>query len=444
VLFTVALALQGSTSASAESLVEALVSAYSTNPSLRSDRARQRGTDEAIPQALSGWRPTVTARGSIGHSWSDSNVTTRYSHTPGSLSIELAQPIFRGFKTINSTKSAEASVEAGKQKLVDVEQNIIFQALQAYMDVLRDEQILDLRRQNQGALQQQVNDASARYKVGEITRTDVAQAKARAAGAIAATASARAELEASKASYLKIIGHAPGKLKYPKTRQLPKSLDEAQSIALEINPGILGAAFVEQSARFDVDVAKGDLLPELSIVGSATANTSPEAGVKRSQSASVQGVLSVPLYEAGLVYSRVRQSKQLASQRKLDVIVEGRRVRESVSNAWNSLEAARQSIVASGAQVSASKLALDGVRKEYQVGSRSTLDVLNAQSELIAARVTQVSAEHDRVVASFLLLNAIGLLTARQLDLPVAYYDADENTQKVRGKWAGTGADTVE
>ncbi len=440
----VATALQGVAPASAETLVEALVSAYGTNPTLRADRARQRGTDEAIPQALSGWRPIVTARGSVGETWSDSNVAKSSEHTPASLAIELTQPIFRGFKTINATKSAQASVEAGKQRLIGVEQNVIFEALQAYMDVLRDEQILNLRRQNQGALQQQVNDATARYKVGEITRTDVAQARARAAGALAATVGAKADLESSIASYIKIIGHAPGKLKYPKTRQLPKSLDEAQSIALEVNPGILGAAHVEQSANFDVEVVKGDLLPALSVVASGTASDSPQVGVRHSQSASVEGVLVVPLYEAGSVYSRVRQSKQLASQRRLDVVVEGRRVRESVSNAWFSLEAARQSIVASGAQVSASKLALDGVRKEYQVGSRSTLDVLNAQSELIAAKVTQVAAEHDRVVASFLLLNAIGLLTARQLDLPVAYYDADENTLKVRGKWAGTGADTVE
>jgi outer membrane protein len=430
--------------ASAETLVEALVSAYATNPTLKAEQARQRGTDEEVPQALSGWRPTVTARGSLGQSWSDTNVAKSSSYTPLSVTISLSQPVFRGFKTINGTKSAEASVEAGRQRLLAVEQSVIFQALQAYMNVLRDRQIVGFRQQNLNALRQQLQDVTARFAVGEVTRTDVAQSRARVAGALAGKSSAMANLASSVASYVKIIGHAPGTLKYPIIARLPRSLDQAQSIAQEINPSILGAAYIERSAGFDVEVAKGDLLPEFNLAASATASLDPQQSVDHSHSASIEGVLSVPIYEAGQVYSRVRQSKQLASQHKLEVIAEGRRVRESVSNAWNNVEAARESIHASKAQVAANELALDGVRKEYQVGSRSTLDVLNAQSELVSARITLVSAEHDRVVAAYLLLSSVGTLTARDLNLPAAYYDADENYLNVRGKWIGAGAETVQ
>jgi outer membrane protein len=423
-----------------ETLVEALVSAYQTNPTLQAEQARQRGTDEQVPQALSGWRPSITANGSLRQSWSDTSVTKSSSNTPGSMTIALSQPIFRGFKTVNGTKAAEASVAAGKQKLLGVEQSVMFQALQAYMNVLRDQQIVGLRQVNLKVLGKQVEDTKARFAVGEVTKTDVAQSRARAAGALASNASATANLASSIANYVKIVGHAPVALKYPTTARLPRSLDAAQAIAEETNPDLLSAVDVEESARYDIEVAKGDLLPVLSLSVAATVSINPQQGVDRSHSLSLEGVLDVPIYEAGQVYSRVRQSKQLACQRRLEIIIEGRRVRESVSNAWHNWEAARESIIASKALVTANELALDGVRKEYQVGSRSTLDVLNAQSELVSARISLVSAQHDEIVAAYLVLNSVGILTAHDLNLPVNYYDADENYLNVRGKWIGTDA----
>jgi TolC family type I secretion outer membrane protein len=434
----------GAGQVSAESLVDAMVSAYTNNPALRAERARQRGTDELVPQALSGWRPTVSAEGSASRTWSDSDVTHKTDGDPKSVTIGLSQPVFRGFKTINGTKSAEANVEAGKQNLLAVEQNTLFQAIQAYMNVIRDRQIVGLRQKNVDVLKKQLNAADERFKVGEITRTDVAQSRARVSGAQSNVASAKATLAASVANYLNIVGHEPGSLRYPRLAKLPSSLEQAQATATEINPNILAAAYVAEAATFDTEVVKGDLLPEAELQASATHTDDPQTGVEHSDSARVEGILTIPLYEAGRVYSSVRQAKQVASQRRLEVIQAGRSVRESVSVSWNNLNAARAIIRSAKEQVSAAELALDGVNQEYLVGSRTTLDVLDAESEVFAARITLVSAERDQIVAAYQILGSIGRLTARDLALPVEYYDADENYLNVRGKWIGTGADTIE
>ena len=444
VLLASAALVVGAGQVSAESLVDAMVSAYTGNPSLKAERARQRGTDEQVPQALSGWRPAVTSEGSISNVWSDSNTGPSTEVSPMSVSIGLSQPIFRGFKTINGTKAAEANVEAGRQGLLAIEQDILFQAIQAYMNVIRDRQIVGLRQKNVSVLQKQLTAADERFKVGEITRTDVAQSRARVSGARSNVASARASLAASVANYINVVGHDPGKLKYPKLAKLPRSLAEAQAAAEEINPNILSAAYVEEASRFNTEALKGDLLPAVDLAASATMTDNPSAGVGSSESARIEGVLTIPLYEAGRVYSSVREAKHVASQRRLEVIQAGRAVRESVSISWNNLIAARETIRSAKEQVSAAELALDGVRQEYFVGSRTTLDVLDAEGEVVNARITQVSAERDQIVAAYQILGSIGRLTARDLALPVDYYDAEENYLNVRGKWIGTGADTIE
>ena len=434
----------GAGQASAETLVQAMVSAYSGNPTLQAERARQRGTDELVPQALSGWRPTVNTEGSIARVWADSSGEPSSENDPKSVAIGLSQPIFRGFKTINGTKAAEANVEAGKQGLLAIEQDILFQAIQAYMNVIRDRQIVGLRQQNVGVLQKQLTAADERFKVGEITRTDVAQSRARVSGAQSSVASATATLAASVANYINIVGHKPGSLKYPKLAKLPRTLEQAQAAASEINPNILAAAYVEEASAYNIEVVKGDLLPAASLDASAQFNDNPQDGTSRSETARIEGVLTIPLYEAGRVYSSVREAKHVASQRRLEVIQAGRSVRESVSISWNNLVAAREIIRSAKEQVSAAQLALDGVRQEYFVGSRTTLDVLDAETEVVNARIALVSAERDQIVAAYQILGSIGRLTARDLSLPVDYYDANENYLNVRGKWFGTGADTIE
>jgi outer membrane protein len=434
----------GAGQVSAETLIEAMVSAYSGNPTLQAERARQRGTDELVPQALSGWRPTVNTEGSIGNVWSYSSGVSGSENDPKSVAIGLSQPIFRGFKTINGTKAAEANVEAGKQSLLAIEQDILFQAIQAYMNVIRDRQIVGLRQQNVGVLQKQLTAADERFKVGEITRTDVAQSRARVSGAQSSVASANATLAASVANYINVVGHKPGSLKYPRLAKLPRNLEAAQAAAMEINPNILAAAYVEEASNYNIDVVKGDLLPSASFDASASFNDNPADGTSRSESARIEGVLTIPIYEAGRVYSSVREAKHVASQRRLEVIQAGRSVRESVSISWNNLAAAREIIRSAKEQVSAAQLALDGVRQEYFVGSRTTLDVLDAETEVVNARISLVSAERDQIVAAYQILGSIGRLTARDLSLPVEYYDADENYLNVRGKWFGTGADIIE
>jgi TolC family type I secretion outer membrane protein len=434
----------GTGQVSAETLIEAMVSAYSSNPTLQAERARQRSTDELVPQALSGWRPTVNTEGSIAKVWADDNASPSSENDPKSVAIGLSQPIFRGFKTINGTKAAEANVEAGKQSLLAIEQDILFQAIQAYMNVIRDRQIVGLRQQNVNVLRQQLNAADERFKVGEITRTDVAQARASLSEAQSNVASANATLAASVANYINVVGHKPGSLKYPRLAKLPRNLEAAQAAASEINPNILAAAYVEEASNYNIEVVKGDLLPSASLDASATFNDNPSNGISRSENARIEGVLTIPLYEAGRVYSSVREAKHVASQRRLEVIQAGRSVRESVSISWNNLAAAREIIRSAKEQVSASVLALDGVRQEYLVGSRTTLDVLDAETEVVTARIALVSAERDQIVAAYQILGSIGRLTARDLSLPVEYYDADENYLNVRGKWFGTGADIIE
>lgn len=437
-----------------ENLPDAWAAAYETNPTLRAARAGQRATDENVPQALSGWRPQVAVQGEL--SWEhvktnnvqvgDDFIDSADQTNPASIAIGLSQPLFQGFKTVEGTKQAQASVQAGRQDLLATEQQVLFDATQAYMDVWRNRRVVSLRQKNVQVLQEQLRAAQERFDVGEVTRTDVEQARARLALSQATLAAARADLAASIATYTKVIGQAPGTLNYPKITKLPKRLDEAISIANETNPNILAAAFVEESAEHAVKVARGDLLPSLSLEASAAYDVDDLSDDKpvKTELFTVGAVLNVPLYEAGLVYSQVRQAKQIASQRRIQVIEVARAVREVVVTAWSSLEAARQSIVANKAQVAANVLALDGVRQEYLVGSRTTLDVLDAEAELVESQVLLADSERDQILAAYQLVSSIGRLTARDLELKVQYYDPIENYRDVRDKWIGTGVQTVE
>lgn len=433
--------------ASAENLIDAFAGAYQGNPTLRAERARLRAIDEQVPQALSGWRPTITANGTQSRNWSDTPNAKANHFGATNLSISLNQPIFRGFKTVEGTKVAEANVRAERQQLLGVEQTVLFNAVQAYMNVVRDRQILSLRQKNVGFLKQQLTASNARFSAGELTRTDVAQSRASLSGAQASVAVANANARASEANYLNIVGRKPGKLTAAHVAKRPSSLAAALDIAQETNPSILAAAQVVEAAEHTINVIQGDLLPTLSLQAQAAYNyntTKVFAGGSNSQeSAVVEGVLSVPIYEGGRVYSAVRQAKQTASQNRIQVIGAVRSVRENVTVAWNNLTATGQSLSSVGVQVSAANLALDGVRQEYLVGSRTTIDVLNAQQALLTAQISQVNAQHDQVVASYQLQQAIGHLTAENLGLR-RIYDPTANYNVVRNKWIGLSAQTVE
>jgi TolC family type I secretion outer membrane protein len=428
----------------AETLPDALLKAYRSNPELQAARARQRGTDELVPIAKSGWRPTVIARGTATQTWSDTTNTPADSRQSLSLNIELSQPVFRGFKTVEGIKSARDQVRAGQQELLGVEQNILLRAVAAYMAVVRDQRLLGLRQQNVSNLQKQVRAAVARFEAGEVTTTDVSQSRARLASAEAGVAVAKANLKSSAASYEAVVGMKPGKLAKAHAADTPDTLDAALQHAKEINPSILQATSLFDASLHDIEVAKGDLLPEISLQATGNLTLNPARGINQSESATISGVVTVPIYQGGREYASVRQAKQAASEKQITIVTATRSVRQQVTSAWHVLAASRESIVAAQAQVSAAQKALDGINQEYLVGSRSTIDVLNAEQELLNARINQVAAEHDRIVASYQLQASIGRMTARNLGLPGPYYDAEEHYQSVKDKWIGLDAETVE
>ena len=438
--------------ASAENLVDALSAAYQSNPDLMTQRAQQRATDEQVPQALAGWRPTVTAQGTYSAVRSRANIETPAgasltAHSrPLTGSVTLSQNLFAGGRTVNSTAQAEHAVEAGQNSLLSAEQTILLNAVASYMDVIRDQGVVDLNKSNVEVLKRQLEATQDRFRVGELTRTDVAQSEARLSGSKTSLRQAEAQLTASRASYEKIVGHAPADLAKPApAANLPQSEDQARAYAERNNPDLKAARASEAASRSAVSVAKGALLPTFDVQAQYQYARDPSSSalsstaVRSSDESSLMGVLTIPLYQSGSEYSKVRAAKEQASAALMQIASVQRLVDEAVRDAWEQLRAARSNIISSQEQVKANEIALEGVKQEEQVGSQTTLDVLNAEQELLNARVALVSAERDEVVAAYNLLAATGQLTARQLQLPVKYYDPQVNADDVRDKWIGFG-----
>ena len=451
---------------SAESLSGALLEAYRKNPTLNAARAGQRATDELVPQALSGWRPTVTAQGSVAQNWTNTSTPatqgTDFTTTPPTpisvanqtylrpttetYSILLRQPLFRGFRTTENTRIAEAQVKGGQQQLLVTEQSVLLNGVQAYLDVIRDRRTLQLRQQNLVVLNDQLKASNARFKAGELTRTDVAQSQAGVATAKAALAGTVAQLRASEATFEQIIGHKPGKLAAAPAARAPASLDQAMDIAHETNPQILAAGQAVIAAEHGVGTAFSGLLPQADLTGTYTYQAQQNGvnsnALSRSDLA-VAGTLTVPIYEAGLAYSQVRAAKQKASQSRISVIDTTRQVRQAVATSWAAYSSSKQAVQSSATSVSASQIAYDGTKQEYQVGSRSTIDVLNAEQTLLNAQISDVSLKHDLILVSYRLQASIGHLTGRHLHLGTPY-DPTQNYNEVHYKWIGTKADVLQ
>lgn len=431
------------TTSHAQSLNEALATAYKNNPSLAAQRAALRATDEGVPQALAGWRPTVTLTSEAGKLYQDfqpaSSTARDDTITPMSVGVAVSQPLYRGGRTEAQVANAEALVQAGRQDLVSVERKVLQDGVTAYMDVLRDQAVVDLTRNNEQVLRRQLEATRERFRVGEITRTDVAQAESRLSRATADRISSEGLLISSRAVFARIVGEQPGKLvPPPPLPPLPASEQEALSMSEQENSDLQGALFRELAAKHDVRVSSGSLLPTVSLNGSLNKADEQSRAQFLTDTAKATVNVSVPLYEAGSVYSQTRQKKQLFNQRRLQVDEQRRSVRQQVVQAWENLTTARSNIVARKAQVQAARIALDGVQQEAEVGSRTTLDVLDAEQEYLDAQVAQVRAERDEYVAGFNLLSASGRLTARNLGLAVELYDPTENFNRVREKWFGS------
>ena len=442
-----ALAVLPAAEASAQTLREALATAYANNPTLQAARARLRATDENVPIALSGWRPVITLQGQYGYA--DGTQTsapgffgrtrTDIERNPLSGSATFNQPIYRGGRTVASTRRAETQVLAERANLLATEQTVLGDAVNAYVTVIQNQEVLRLTTNNVRVLERQLQAARDRFRVGEITRTDVAQAEARLERARSERSRADGDLQTARAQYQRLIGEAPRALVPPQPlRPIANSGEEAARLAEANNPNVLRARFDEQAAIHNVDVIFGELLPTASIQGSISRNDDSATRDTRNTGSQVLAVVSVPLYQGGQEHARVRQAKQEAL-RAQEVLAEVRRqVVDNARRAWETLQATRAEVTARTAQIRANEIALDGVQREALVGSRTTLDVLNAEQELLDARTALVRSTRDYVIATYALAASAGRLTARDLQLPVQLYDPIENYDAVRNRWFGT------
>jgi outer membrane protein/adhesin transport system outer membrane protein len=438
----VGLALSGAglQPAAAESLSDALSMAYNSNPTLLAQRAQLRATDETLPEARSGWLPIVTADGDVGAATVDSSVSGQQDLNPLSYGLSLSQPLYSGGRTVAGVSRARNLIMAQRALLQSVEQTVLLEAATAYIDVLRDTVVLELNTNNEQVLRRELNATEDRYRVGELTLTDVAQAKARLAGAVAARIRAQGDLEASRAEYTRVIGKMPESLSLPPpVAGLPANLQETLNALQDDNPDLIAARFEAQAATDDIALARGDLLPTLSLDGRVAHNEENSAPGVDTDSASITAQLTIPLYQAGGPSARVRQAKQLANERRIAVDEAERAAVAFATSAWQALEVALAAELQFEAQVEANKVALEGTREQARVGSRILLDVLNAEQELLDAQVDLVVAKRTSFVASLTLLAAVGRLTARELGLPVEYYDETAYFDKVKGKIWGTG-----
>jgi len=435
--------------ARAQGLEEALAQAYATNPTLQTERAALRATDEGVPQALSGWRPTVTVNGSLGEAFISTRRdgvggSTNTTNTPASVGMRLSQPLYRGGATVAGTQRAENQVLSARANLTDVEQQVLSAASTAYLNVVRDQSVVDLNISNVQVLTRQLEAARDRFEVGEVTRTDVSQAEARVADAEASRVEADGSLQVSRANYQALIGQAPGTLSFPDLAQrvpLPSDLSGVVAQALESNPALARARYAEQAALHDISVAGAELLPEVTLDGELQRAWEPSTFFTRQDSATIETNVTVPLYQSGAEYSRIRQLRQIASQRRTELDQARRTVTESGSQTWENLLAARARIMSFEASVQSNEIALDGVKQEAEVGARTVLDVLDAEQELFNAKVNLVRAQRDAAVATFELARVLGTMTAQALNLPVTLYDPSEHYQEVRDKWIGFGSD---
>lgn len=446
----------------AETLMGALAKAYANNQGLNAARAQLRATDENVPQARAGTRPFVSGIGrttaSRNRTTFGDNITTAMGRAQSiGFGVEISQTIFDGFQTPNNVAATQAQVRASQKNLANTEQNTMFDAVAAYMDVFRDRQIAALRRENLGFLQEQVRAAVARSEVGEGTRTDVAQAESQQALATALLNSALSQVAASEATYFDVIGDPATDLEPGRTPMslLPRSVNSAFAISQQHHPAILATLAAVDAAAYQVKSAEGALLPQLSVVGQIDdtyslskseggdlpgVNTSiggPNVLTQNEMSATIRAQLTIPIYQGGRASSVVRQSKETLGQRRIEVDNARDQVRAAVATSWAELQAARANITGYQAQVQAARLALNGVIEERNVGQRTTLDVLNAQADVISARILLVGSQRDEVVSAYGLLSATGWLSAERLLLAGRRYDPNDHYIQVEDKWFG-------
>ncbi len=427
--------------ASAETLLEALTLTYQSNPKIDAERARLRATDEGVPQAKAGFRPTANATASAGFASQNSNPAQSTDGTlhPSGYGVSVTQPVFSGFRTVNTVREAEANVRAGRETLRQVEAQVLLDAVTAYADVIRDTALVRLREKNVAVLSTELQSAEARRAVREVTRTDVAQAQARRARAISALDLARSNLKTSKAVYERVVGRPPHNLSEPQppSKLIPAGIEDVIKIAEKENPNVVAALYRERAARHEVDRIWGELLPEVRLEAGYNQAFNSVNQVNAVNSATVTGRVNVPLYEGGETKARVRAAKHTHVARLQEIEQARQETQAAAVTAWSRLEATRTQAAQDKVQVDAARIALEGVREEERVGQRTLLDVLNAEQELLDAEVAAVTDRHDLIIASYGVLVAVGRLDATSLQLGDSQYDPTVHYEEVERKWFG-------
>jgi outer membrane protein len=432
--------------ARAQTIEAALVQAYQNNPQLNAQRAAVRATDEAVPQALSGYRPKVNVTASVGEQYSKTQaksggVTAVLEGTtnPRTVGVTASQTLFNGFQTANRTRAAESQVSAAREGLRVLEQTVLLSAATVYMDFLRDSAIVEVQRSNVRVLEETLKQTRDRFNVGEVTRTDVAQSEAQLAAGRTQMLTAESNLNTTRANYRRIIGVDPGRLAAgtPVDRHLPPSLTASVELGQIENPSVTAAMYGIDVSFLQVKINEGALFPTVTLQVSATQAAESSLTVPQSFSALASANVNVPIYQGGAEYALIRQSKETLAQQRLVLDQTRDQVRATVVQTWGQLQAAKAQMMSAQVQVKASETALNGVREEARVGQRTTLDVLNAQQALVNARVALVTAQHDRVVASYATLSAVGRLSPLVLRLATTVYDPSVHYHQIRDNWLG-------
>jgi outer membrane protein len=432
----------------AESLPDALVRAYQGNPQLNSERAKLRATDEGVPQALSGYRPQVTVglssglisvRNLLPDSTSQSTLLK-----PWTAALTVNQTLFNGNKTGSMVRQAEAQVRSGRESLRATGQSVLLDAVTVYMQVLSNQSLVEAQRLNVTFLRETLNTTRTRLNAGDVTPTDVAQAEARLARGTADLNAAEVALAVSQATYTQVIGSPPGHLApaEPIDRLLPRSREDSLIAGRRENPNITGATYDLDAAQFAINIAQSSLFPTLGAQAQVSREVQNDTtlGTTRTDQASIVGTLNIPIYDGGLAASQVRQAKEALAQARSQLDRTRSQTETAVVAAWVTNEGAKVALNAAKSEVRASEIALDGVRKEALAGARTTLEVLNSQQDLTAARARLIAAQQDRVVASYTLLSAVGRLDRAHLALNSPDYDPQVHYQQVRDVWHGLRA----
>lgn len=442
--------LVGSMPVSAETLQEALAAAYSYNPTLEAARSDLRAVDENVAIANSGYRPVISGTGDL--SWEDvkiggnggtvvvddsGNLTEGGINRSATYGVGIVQPIFTGMQTTNGVRAAEAGVRSARELLRDTERNILLQAVTAYVGVLSAQQSVKAYEETLGRLDKEVSVAKERVELTELTLTDLSQAELRRTNAVTALASARADLKTARAAYLNLVGHEPSGLQFPSPPGgLPKSISDALAIADQENPLVVSSLYNEKAAGHVVDQVRGQLLPQVSLEATWDDEYNTQ-GVSFERTTTVKGRVAVPIYDGGLTHATIRQAKQIHLGRIQTIGATRALVQRSLSTAWSQLEASRARVELGNARIKSSEVALKGVRGEEAIGQRTLLDVLNAEQDILDARVAQILARRDVVIASYEVLSQMGRLSAQELGLQTLVYDPNVHYEEVRSKWFG-------